>query len=1093
MIRGCLLLIFGCLFILSGCKKADKGLFLHDAAYTGIKFENTLTPTPDLNILTYLYYYNGAGVATGDYNNDGLPDLYFVGNQVADQLYLNEGNFKFREVTSIAQINNAGGFSTGVTNVDINADGLLDIYVCKVGSHQTLQDPNKLFLNTGVNDDGVPQFREAAIEYGLDVIGYSTHASFFDADLDGDLDLYLLNHSVHPNRSYGKGKIRSQYDPFSGDRYFRNEGGTFKDVSGEIGIFQGKIGYGLDMSVGDLNNDGWPDIYIGNDFFENDYLYMNQRDGSFKEIITSDLPDFGHSSHFSMGNAIADLTNDGLAEIFELDMLPQDLLTYKNSGPDERYPIYQYYLRNDYAPQYMQNTLQHNNGNGSFSEIAHLAGLAATNWSWSILPVDLDRNGYKDLFITNGIKGATNDMDFVSFAANDEIQKQISDGGDANLVMAEKLPPLKIANYVYSNHGDNVFEDKSTEWLADLPTYSNGSTYADLDNDGDMDLVINDVDGPALVYENRLNQDNHYIGIRLKGPPLNAEGIGARVMLYHDGHLQTWENYPANAYLSYTDTRNIFGLDETQTVDSLIVVWPGGKLEVFKSLLIDQYHTFQYENAAGGYYGQGDTATTANVVSLEFTHREEMTLEFDRNPLLPFAKSNEGPSVSVADVDGDGLDDIFIGGAKWQASALFLQTPTADFKQSQAALFEASRKSEDTDHVFFDADSDGDQDLLVVSGGNEFQSGIPLKPRLYLNEAGLFTRDSVAFQSVEANASVVKTLDFDNDGDLDVFIGSNTVPEAFGETGKSFLMANMGGGIFVDVTEEWAEELVNPGQIEDAFVVDIDGDDDDDLILVGDWMPVTIMVNDQGNFRKLHGTGMDQYTGWWNTVTVQDFDNDGDLDILAGNWGLNSRLKASEDYPVTLYRRDFDGNGSVETVLSYFYGGQETTLATKDELVRQLSGLNKKFLSYREFAKASMSELFGEEALAKADRQQVTELASCYFENEGNGKFKKRQLPTDAQVAPIHDILVEDFDSDGLLDVLLVGNTFEISTQLARQDALKGQVLMNKGAGQFEGRAFSTPIYGPARDIEKLKIAGEKYLIVTMNNGKPIILKSNWE
>ena len=1096
MIRRCLLLSFLSLVLLVGCDKADTGLVRHPASKTGIHFENTLTPTAELNILNYLYYYNGAGVAAGDYNNDGLMDLYFVGNQVADRLYLNTGNFQFQEVTQAAGIDNAGGFSTGVTNIDINSDGLLDIYVCKVGSHQSLQDPNLLFLNKGIGDDGIPVFEEAAERFDLDLTGYGTHTSFFDADLDGDLDLYMLNHSVHPNRSYGKGKTRANYDPFSGDRLFRNDNGVFTDVSRGSGIFQGKIGYGLDLSVGDLNEDGYPDIYVGNDFFENDYLYLNYGEWRFREINSVNPNSIGHTSHFSMGNTIADLDNDGSADIFELDMLPQDLITYKNSGPDERYPIYQYFLRNGYDHQYMQNTYQQNNGL-SFSEIAHLAGLAATNWSWGVLPVDMDRNGFKDLFITNGIKGATNDMDFVSFAANEEIQREISKGGDANLTMAKKLPPIKIANYVYSNGGDNQFEDVSSEWLGELPTFSNGCLYADLDNDGDMDLVVNDVDGPALVYENKIGQGDdqqpHYLGISLKGTATNAFGIGTKVLLYHDGQKQTWENFPANAYLSYTDTRHVFGLGKSQSIDSLIVVWPGGRYEVFETLPLDQYHTFSYQNASGQYYKVGELIDDEYFGLPYFEHQEETTLEFDRNPLLPFAKSNEGPKVSVADVNNDGLDDLFIGGAKWQAGGLFLQNSRSGFTQSQLLLFDKAKKSEDTDQLFFDADGDGDQDLLVVSGGNEFRSGAPIRPRLYLNDGGVFSWDSLAFQSVEVNASVVKAIDIEGDGDVDILIGCNTVPSAFGKPGKNYLLANDGKGQFMDVTAQQAPRLMDLGLVEDIFVIDIDGDDDDDFILAGYWMPLSIMVNTDGRFAPMANTGMEAATGWWNSVVAEDFDGDGDIDIIGGNWGLNSRLKASVQEPITLYRSDFDGNGSVETVVSYFYGGQETTLATKDELVRQLPVLNKKFLSYRDFAKASIGELFGDKALNSAIKQVVTELASCYFENLGDNTFRKRILPASAQVAPVHDLLMKDFNQDGKTDLILVGNSYEISTQLARQDALRGQLLLNTGNGDFSKGRLPLPINGAARDIDQITIKGEPHLIITRNNREPIIINSNWE
>ncbi|MEL7147689.1 MAG: FG-GAP-like repeat-containing protein, partial [Bacteroidota bacterium] len=636
---------------------------------------------------------------------------------------------------------------------------------------------------------------------------------------------------------------------------------------------------------------------------------------------------------------------------------------------------------------------------------------------------------------------------------------------------------------------DNNFEDKSTDWLGELPTFSNGTLYADLDNDGDMDLVVNDVDGEPLIYENQLNQEYHFLGVSLDGPATNPKGIGTKVILYQGGMAQTWENFPANSYLSYSDTRNVFGLGQSQNIDSLIVIWPGGRFEKFQSLAVDQYHVFSYKNASGNYADKADSSTLSPTVPIDFTHSEKMSLEFDRNPLLPFAKSNEGPSVSVTDVNGDGLDDVFLGGAKRQAAALFIQTREGTLERSQEALFDRSKISEDTDHVFFDADGDGDQDLLVVAAGNEFKTGAPLRPRLYLNDHGELKWDSLAFSSVAVNASVVKTIDIENDGDRDVFIGCNTVSGAFGEPGKNYLFANMGGGKFVQVTLKLASDLIDVGLVEDADVVDIDGDGDEDLILAGHWMPITIMINDAGFFRRLTDTGLESFTGWWNVVIAHDFDGDGDMDIVGGNWGLNSRLSASVEQPVKLYRDDFDNNGSIETVLTYFYGDRETTLATKDELVRQLPGLNKKFLSYRDFAEASVDELFGESRLNKSDKKIVTELASCYFENQGGNTFIKRNLPAAAQVAPIHSMLLDDFDHDGRKDLMLVGNSFEISTQLARQDALRGLILFSRGDNEFEKSVFPVPINGAARDIARLDIGGEPHLIVTMNNGKPIIVK----
>ncbi|MBT8285921.1 MAG: CRTAC1 family protein, partial [Flavobacteriaceae bacterium] len=652
--------------VFSGCQKSHNKRFEKlSASRTGIQFSNTLTETPELNILNYLYFYNGAGVAAADFNNDNLVDLYFTSNQEADRLYLNQGNFNFLDITEAAGIDNSGNWTTGVTHADVNNDGLLDIYVCKVGKFRNIRGKNLLFVNQGPNKDGIPTFKEDAASYGLDFSGFSTQAAFLDYDLDGDLDMFLLNHSVHPNMTYGKGAQRLQSDPTSGDLLFRNDNGLFHDISEEAGIYQGRIGYGLGIGISDLNKDGYPDIYIGNDFFENDYLYINQKDGTFKEIISEDDMAIGHTTHFSMGNDLADINNDGLTDIISLDMLPEDLETYKTSGLEYPFPSYQYYLKNGYAPQYMQNTLHLNLGNESFSEIGQLAGISATEWSWSVLLADYDNDGHKDAFISNGIKRATNDMDFINFISNEAIQKRLATGMSLeDMAFIEEIPQKKTSNYFLKNTGRLSFEDVTSSWHEKTPTFSNGAVYADLDNDGDLDVVVNNVDEEALILNNLSsgNPNTNFLKISLHGGPKNTFGVGARVMVYAGGSEQLQEQFVSRGFLSAVPPELHFGLGDVNKIDSVKVIWPNGMSQVLPSPDINTRISLSEAEAKDSvrvHYRKDawEVRLTATQSEIPFRHKEPATLEFDRDPMVPFANTNEGPEISVADVNNDGRED----------------------------------------------------------------------------------------------------------------------------------------------------------------------------------------------------------------------------------------------------------------------------------------------------------------------------------------------------------------------------------------------------------------------------------------------------
>lgn len=1086
------------IFLLLSCKKEEPLFKVMSSKQTHINFQNTVNNTPALNILNYLYFYNGAGVAAADVNNDGLIDLYFTANQTPDKLYINQGNFVFKDITAQAGIHNDGNWTTGVTTVDINNDGLLDIYVCKVGNYNNSKGKNLLYINQGAKN-GMPKFKEDASRYGLDFSGFSTQAVFFDYDLDTDLDMFLLNHSVHPNSNYGSGSKRLEIDKRSGDKLFENNNGKFTDVSAEAGIFQGKIGYGLGVAVGDLNNDGYPDIYVGNDFFENDYLYINQKNKTFKEIISSDTKKLGHTTHFSMGNAIDDLNNDGKMDIISLDMLPEDLYTYKTSGLEYPYQIYASYLKNGYAPQYMQNTLHLNIDGQNFSETAFLSGIAATEWSWSPLVADFDNDGYKDIYITNGILGATNDMDFINFIANETIQKQLNkEMSQKEMAFIKEIPPKKTVNYFFKNNGDNTFQNKTKRWTSGVPSFSNGTAYADLDNDGDLDIIVNNNNQKAFLLKNTHTKDiNHYLKIKFSGSRKNRLGIGVKIHAFIKTRQITHENYTTRGYLSAVPPEIHLGLGKENKIDSLHIIWPGGTFQTLKNVAVDQEITVTVEEAHNNYYSTQSKPASflSNTAPLfKVKHNDQFSIEFNRDPLIPYASTNLGPPVSVADVNKDTLDDIFIGNGKTRQAYLLIQQKDGSFTTHQPEIFQKDAINEDTAALFFDADNNNFKDLLVVSGGNEFAKGKPLQPRLYKNKNGQFSRDTIQFKNVEVNASGVTAIDINNDGAKDVCITSNLIPRQFGKTPRQYIFENDGSGNFRDVTDTVAPDFKQIGNVQDIIWIDLNNDKLKDAIVVGHWMPVSVFINDGKQLILQNNNNLSATNGWWNTAKAHDFDNDGDIDIIAGNWGLNTRLNATKENPITLYSNDFDNNGSIDPLITYFYQGTETPFASKDELVKQMPFLNKKYLSYKAFAEAPFNELFPRSKIKNATKKQVVELASCYFENLGNNTFKKHQLPFMAQISTVNTMAIDDFNADGFSDLLLAGNNYEISTQLGKLDASHGVILLNDKKGFFitaENQEFD--IAGPARNIEKIKHNSEAYYIVTVNNDAPVFLRKNKE
>lgn len=1085
------------LLLTFSCQKDNKLFKKISSKDSHISFQNKITNSSQLNILNYLYFYNGAGVAAGDFNNDGFADLYFVANQQEDKLYLNKGKLEFKDITREAGISNQNNWATGVTTVDINNDGLLDIYICLVGAYS--ESKNILYVNKGI-ENGVPKFENESSKFELDISSYSTQAIFFDFDLDNDLDMYLLNHSVHPNRTYGKGSTRETYNKESGDMLFENKDGTFVDVSSEKGIFQGKIGYGLGVSVSDVNNDGYPDIYIGNDFFENDYLYINQKGERFKEIISTDETALGHTSHYSMGNSVADINNDTYPDILSLDMLPEDLYTYKVSGLEFSYPAYQQYLKNEYSPQYMQNTLHINNGNNTFSESAYLSGIAATEWSWSPLIADFNNDGLKDIYITNGILGATNNMDFINFISNEKIQNKIESGlKEDDFQLFKDIPERKASNYFYRNNGDNTFDNTTKDWSSTHESLSNGAVYTDLDNDGDLDIVVNNINEEAYILENTAIQTSfaNYLKIGFNGPKLNRFGIGAKLIVYRKGELQLFENFTTKGYLSAVEPKLNIGIGLSHQVDSLVVIWPDGFYEKRYNQNANQEIVLSYSEAeTKNYYNlvpsELNSFITKIASPLEFNHKDNSTLDFDKNPLIPYALSNCGPKNSVGDVNNDGLDDVFLTGGKAQASEMYIQKEDGTFDNSQEELFQQAALNEDTSSLFFNANGDEFLDLIVVSGGNEFSKGAAISPRLYLNNNGIFTRDESAFNDIETNASSVTAVDLDNDSDLDISITSNTLPSTFGQTPEQFIFLNDGFGKFENSTTSYAKDFQFIGNVTDVQWVDIDTNGYKDLIAVGHWMPVSIFLNNGRTLELQDSDSLSKTNGWWNTLKVEDFDKDGDIDIVAGNWGLNTRLKVSIDEPINLYTNDFDENGKEESIITHFYQGVETPFSSKEELTKQIPLINKKYLSFEAFAKAGLNQILPANKLENSKKKQCFELANCYFENLGDFKFKKTEFPPMTQISCVNAIQVDDFNNDGFSDLLFAGNNYEISTQLGRLDASHGSLLLNDKEGFFElARDQEFDIAGPVRSINKIKISNKTHYLIGINNNAPIFLIKN--
>lgn len=1104
--RNYLFSLFGILLIVcTSCKNktGQKQALFELMNNTGIHFTNVVIDDSLENGFLFRNFYNGSGVALGDINNDGLADVFLTSNAGANKLFLNKGNFQFEDITEKAGIIKDNKWNTGVVFSDVDGDGWLDIYVCSSGHMGTGERKNKLYINNHNSS-----FTESAEKFGLAVSAYSTQVSFFDYDLDGDLDCFIINNSPIPINQLNFSNRRDLPDSLwkmanflkgGGDHLYRNDNGFFKEVTSQAGIHGGLISFGLGVSVSDINRDGWPDVFVSNDSYERDYLYINQKNGTFKDELEQW---FQHTSFSSMGADIADINNDGYPDLFTTDMLAMDDYRLKTTGSFDNISLFNSKLQSGFYYQYTKNCLQLNNRNGKFIDIARYSGVVATDWSWGALIFDMDNDGWNDLLVCNGVAKDVTNLDFMDFFANDVIQKMVLTGKrDAVAKVLNEIPQTPLPNKVYRNERNLKFTDIGNEWGLATPSFSNGAAYADLDNDGDLDLIVCNQNQPAFIYKNNsreINQNN-FIGFSLKGKDKNPFAVGSKLQLFIGTEVLTQELIPSRGFQSSVDYKLIFGLGKHQKIDSAIITWPDRTTSRFDSLSINQVHVFEQtklhpepaksisENAVG---------TIFSLVPSSFEkHEENDYVDFYYERTIPRAISREGPKADTADVNGDGLADLYIGGAEGKIGQLYLQTAGGIFEKKEENAFIPFADFEDVAIRFFDYDNDGDQDLLICPGGNNHPvNSRELQLRLFNNDGkGNFTLNSTAFPNMSMNISVAIANDFNGDSFPDLFVGGRSCPGVYGKDPQSYLFLNDGKGHFSDIAQTKNPNISTIGMVTGAVWADLTGDVQEELVIVGEWMAPRVFSFKKDHFEEIK-TNISNMFGWWQTVAVADLNNDGKQDLVLGNIGKNFYLNPTAEAPVKLWLNDYDQNGDLDKIISYTIDGNDKPVILKSELQEQLPFIKKQNLKHKDYANKTMQELFPKEMIASSVVKIFNYAPSCIAINNGDGNFTIKELPVMTQLSCINAIQPIDINGDGNVDLVSGGNQFGFTPQFEKLDGSFGDVLMNNGKGDFvwiESKKIGLNLRGELRDIVLVKNRQGRFLLFLQNNEYPVLYKLN--